>query len=99
MTVLFYMSKNPCLKAIYGRKGGEHNYYLLCTYILIYAIFSQIIMLHFTAPEEIALLEPLGVSHNAIEKLEVQDEEVLVIGCGPVGLLAQAVAKALGAKR
>ena len=56
-------------------------------------------MLHFTAPEEIALLEPLGVSHNAIEKLEVKDEEVLVIGCGPVGLLAQAVAKALGAKR
>ncbi|XP_041363511.1 L-threonine 3-dehydrogenase-like [Gigantopelta aegis] len=50
-------------------------------------------------PEEIAMLEPLGVSHNAIEKLEVKDEEVLVIGCGPVGLLAQAVAKALGAKR
>ena len=26
-------------------------------------------------------------------------EDVLVIGCGPVGLLAQCLAKALGAKR
>ncbi|XP_067671841.1 L-threonine 3-dehydrogenase-like [Haliotis asinina] len=49
--------------------------------------------------DEIALLEPLGVSHNAVEKLEVKGEDVLVIGCGPVGLLAIASAKALGAKR
>ena len=45
------------------------------------------------------MLEPLGVAHNAIEKLEVKDKEVLVIGCGPVGLMAQASAKALGAKK
>lgn len=51
------------------------------------------------AADEIALLEPLGVSHNAIEKLEVKGEDVLVIGCGPVGLLAIASAKALGANR
>ena len=29
----------------------------------------------------------------------MRGEDVLVIGCGPVGLLAQCLAKALGAKR
>lgn len=45
------------------------------------------------------MLEPLGVAHNATERLEVAGEDVLVIGCGPVGLLVLMVAKALGAKR
>lgn len=45
-----------------------------------------------------ALMEPLGVSHNAIENLEVKGECVLIIGCGPVGVLATGVAKALGAE-
>ncbi len=53
----------------------------------------------YLAPEEIALLEPLGVAHNAIEQLEVTGEDVLVIGCGPIGLLALAVAKSMGANR
>lgn len=38
----------------------------------------------------------MGVAHNGIERLEVQGEEVLVIGCGAVGLFAVACAKALG---
>lgn len=46
---------------------------------------------------EAVLLEPMGVAHNAIERLEVKNENVLVIGCGPVGLFAIACAKALGA--
>lgn len=45
------------------------------------------------------MLEPLGVAHNAVERLEVAGEDLLVIGCGPVGLLVLMVAKALGAKR
>ncbi|ESO84227.1 hypothetical protein LOTGIDRAFT_184303 [Lottia gigantea] len=49
--------------------------------------------------DEIAMLEPLGVAHNAIENLEVKNEDVLVIGCGPVGLLAQLCVKALGGRR
>ncbi|XP_076458186.1 L-threonine 3-dehydrogenase-like [Babylonia areolata] len=49
--------------------------------------------------EQIALLEPLGVAHNAIERLAVEGQDVLVTGCGPVGILAQSVAKALGARR
>ena len=45
------------------------------------------------------MLEPLGVAHNGVERLEVHGEDVLVIGCGPVGLLAQRLAKVMGAKR
>ncbi|CAI9722529.1 L-threonine 3-dehydrogenase-like [Octopus vulgaris] len=48
---------------------------------------------------EATLLEPLGVSHQAIESLEVQNEDVLIIGCGAIGILASSVAKALGANR
>ena len=49
--------------------------------------------------EEAALLEPLGVAHNALERCEVENEAVLIIGCGPIGLMACAVAKAMGATR
>lgn len=54
---------------------------------------------YFPDADEIAMLEPLGVAHNAVERLEVAGENVLVIGCGPVGLLVLMVAKALGANR
>lgn len=40
------------------------------------------------SPDIGALLEPLGVSHNGIEELEVKNEDVLIIGCGPIGLFA-----------
>lgn len=45
------------------------------------------------------LLEPLGVAHNGMERLEVTGEDVLVTGCGPIGLMAIGCAKAMGAKR
>jgi len=48
--------------------------------------------------EQICLMEPLGVAHNIIERMDVKDKNILVIGCGPVGLLAVAVARALGAR-
>jgi len=45
------------------------------------------------------MMEPLGVAHNGVERLRVLGEDVLVIGCGPIGLLAQRLAKIMGAKR
>lgn len=47
---------------------------------------------------EAVLLEPMGVAHNGIERLDVSGKDVLIIGCGAVGLFAIACAKALGAK-
>ena len=34
-----------------------------------------------------------------MEKLKPKDEDVVVIGCGPMGLLIQMLAKVMGAKR
>ena len=44
-----------------------------------------------------AILEPLGTSLRAALELGVSGEVVAVTGCGPIGLLAIAVAKAMGA--
>lgn len=56
-------------------------------------------LLYNISDTDAVLLEPMGVAHNAIERLQVQNEDVMVIGCGPVGLFAIACAKALGAKQ
>ena len=40
-----------------------------------------------------------GVAHNGVSRIDVEGQEVLVIGAGAIGLLATSVAKALGASR
>jgi len=52
---------------------------------------------HDITPNEAALLEPMGVAYNGVDQIQVEGKEVLVIGCGAVGLFAVAVAKAKGA--
>lgn len=49
-------------------------------------------------PDQAVVLEPMGVAHNAVESISVAGEDVLVLGCGPIGLFAIGVAKALGAR-
>ncbi len=49
------------------------------------------------SPEVGAILEPLGTSLRSCLELQVGGENVVVIGAGPIGLLAVASAKALGA--
>ena len=49
--------------------------------------------------EEAVLLEPMGVAYNALERLDVSGRDVLILGCGPIGLMGCAIARALGAKR
>ena len=48
---------------------------------------------------EVAMLEPLGVAVHAVREKNMVGENVLILGCGPVGLMAIAVAKAFGAGR
>ena len=38
----------------------------------------------------------LGVAHNGVNRIGVENQEVLIIGAGAIGLLATSVAKALG---
>lgn len=48
--------------------------------------------------EEMSVQEPLGNAVHAVTRAEVQGKKVLVMGLGPVGLCAGAVAKVMGAK-
>lgn len=48
--------------------------------------------------EEMSVQEPLGNAVHAVTKADVKDKKVLVMGLGPTGLCAGAVAQAMGAK-
>ena len=48
--------------------------------------------------EILSMMEPLGVAVHAVMEFSVASKSVAVIGCGPIGLMAVAVAKMVGAK-
>ncbi len=49
--------------------------------------------------EDAAMLEPFGIAvHACLEGSGVKDQSVLVNGCGPIGLMAVAASRALGAE-
>jgi len=45
-----------------------------------------------------SLLEPMGIPFRAVEKGEVEEEAVVVIGSGPIGQFAVGISKIMGAK-
>jgi len=49
--------------------------------------------------EHATMMEPLGVSVRAVSEIPVDGKNVLVLGCGPIGLFAVAAARAYGAGR
>ncbi|MDS1140080.1 zinc-binding dehydrogenase [Pusillimonas sp. SM2304] len=42
------------------------------------------------------LMEPLGIAVRAVQESQAEAGQLLVVGCGPIGLLAIAAAKAVG---
>lgn len=46
-----------------------------------------------------AMLEPMGVAVHGVSAGEVQGKNVLIYGCGPIGLMAVGAAKANRAKK
>lgn len=42
------------------------------------------------------LMEPLGIAVRAVQESSVGEGDLLIVGCGPIGLLAIAAARALG---
>lgn len=49
-------------------------------------------------PDEIGcMMEPLGIALRSVTEPDVGGGDLLVVGCGPIGLLAIAAARALGA--
>lgn len=58
------------------------------------------IVLRTDLPARLAcLLEPFGVSHNACEDIKPEGSDMLITGCGPIGLFAIPIAKQMGATR
>lgn len=49
--------------------------------------------------EQAALFEPAGVALHGVERVGVAGCDVAVVGCGPIGLYAVQMARALGAAR
>ena len=99
----------PCGNCYYCRTGNMH----VCQNMLIfgvqthegsfakYAAIPEII--GYRLPPEISfeegsVLEPFGVALHAVERVGIEPGDVvLVMGCGPIGLFAQQIAKASGA--
>lgn len=50
-------------------------------------------------PEVAAIFEPLGTSVRSCEEVQVTGKNLLVVGCGPIGLMAINSAKAFGAAK
>ena len=60
---------------------------------------QNILLAEGIAPEAVALIEPFAISAHAVRRAAVQPEDaVLVVGAGPIGLGAAAIAKAHGAQ-
>ncbi|MEA4815385.1 MAG: L-threonine 3-dehydrogenase [Lachnospiraceae bacterium] len=51
------------------------------------------------SPKNNAMLEPLGVAVHAATKVEISGNIVVVLGCGPIGLMATSVVKMMGARK
>lgn len=49
--------------------------------------------------EEGAFLEPMGVAMHGIQAAPVGGQNVVILGCGPIGLMATGIAKAQGANQ
>jgi len=45
-----------------------------------------------------AMLEPMGVAVHGVDKGDVEGKDVIIYGCGPIGLMAVGAAKVFGAK-
>lgn len=68
--------------------------YYICASDYVYPIADHMTM------EEGAMVEPVAVACQVLKVAELQPRQnVLVFGCGPIGLLCQAVARAYGAKK
>jgi len=79
----------------YGHgRGTEHGGF--SEYSLVNSKYCYVFKSDIT-PLQGVLMEPLGVAHNGVESIDVSGHQVLIIGAGPIGLLAAQCATALGA--
>jgi len=97
----------PCQRCWLCKTGKEHICKdMKCVGTHVHGCFADYVVIPESAlrrvpdglsAEQAAMLEPLGVAVHAVTRAEVSGKNVAVLGCGPIGLFAVAVAKALGA--
>ncbi|WP_308752564.1 alcohol dehydrogenase catalytic domain-containing protein [uncultured Anaerotruncus sp.] len=99
----------PCNDCVQCRTGNAH----ICEHMKIIGVHVPGCFAEYIAvPEDClwrlddsindqagALLEPMGVAVHGLCSGEVAGLDVLILGCGPIGLFAVAAARALGARR
>lgn len=50
-------------------------------------------------PKYLSIQEPLGNAVHTMMKYPIKDKDVVILGCGPIGLMGVDLARALGAKK
>ena len=97
----------PCGECYQCQNGEQH----ICRNLKLFGIHTNGCFAEYAAvpsvvvrkiskdikPEIGAMLEPLGVGFRAGLEMGISSKKVAVIGCGPIGLLAIASIKAMGA--
>lgn len=75
---------------------GVHQDGGFCEYLAVPA--GNLLQVEEVAPEAAALIEPFAISAHAVRRASVgADEDVLVVGAGPIGVGVAAIAAAAGA--
>lgn len=104
VSVIPYIACNQCPSCKAGKPNccenisviGVHQDGGFCEYINVPV--SNIIDATGVDPEAAALIEPFSISAHAVRRAEIKkDDQVIVIGAGPIGLGVAAIAKADGA--
>jgi len=81
----------------YGHgRGTEHGGF--SEYSIVKEKYCYVLQHNISALQAV-LLEPMGVAHNGVESIDVEGQDLLVLGAGPIGLLAMQIGKALGCRR
>ncbi|KJG05600.1 galactonate oxidoreductase [Photobacterium angustum] len=99
-----YVSCQVCPSCQSGRPNccenisviGVHENGGFCEYLNVPA--SQLLSVSDVEPSTAALIEPFAISAHAVRRANVQKgQDILVVGAGPIGLGAAAIAKSDGA--
>lgn len=105
VAVIPYVACGQCVACQCGRSNccehisviGVHQDGGFCEYLNVPQ--TNVLLAEGVSPEAAALFEPFAISAHAVRRAAVKPQnDVLVVGAGPIGLGAAAIAKAKGAR-
>ena len=105
VAVIPYVACGQCVACQCGRTNccenisviGVHQDGGFCEYLNVPQ--TNVLLAEGITPEAAALIEPFAISAHAVRRAAVKpQDDVLIVGAGPIGLGAAAIAKAKGAR-